>query len=316
MSIQLGFTIVLFVALCRAAFSLISPCSSSVGGNVCEWHNRRRHQPTLILQAKDENHLQTDGGFSDDSRSPTLGTSHRLLLKVSYDGRKLKRSKCSAEAVMSKNLAKLYGNVSPQRIVIQTSIDLVGGSHAVGLVMQVSCLAQDNMGLMPLPKHPSDMCHALNRMCHETLQVKSFAYPPQQNFTSSAFDSASYLYRISVGSRPDPIQKDHVWHLKRFSGSPTVQSMQATCNALKDQTPSIHDIWCEESCDTWSTDTISVNIHIVISPEQPLNILDYIASIVKEPLFAPAHGLVLTAVNYKTQIEWFDARRYVRSSFE
>lgn len=296
MSFQWWLSFLLFVAFHAVALVLRKPCL--LGQATAE---KRKHHPQL-LHAENE---QLPNGHSVS----ILPSS--LLLKVSFDGQRLQRSNRTLEAIMRSNIAKLYGNVEDQRIVLQTSIEDMSnqGSHATGLVLQIFGLQEESSESMPLPKPPEDMCFALNRMCHETIQVKAFAYPPTKGFHPRDFASVSYLYRISAGKRRDPIQMNHVWHLPSRDRSPTLQSMQAASNAMKNKIPCIHHLWCEQVHDAWSDDTLSYTLHIDLM-DRHTNVLEVVEAIVDQP-FAPAHGLVLTGVKYPIPIEWHSANRYV-----
>jgi hypothetical protein len=138
-----------------------------------------------------------DGGWDDDSASTTSSSSP-------LDGSRI-RTRRSVKSVVQKNLAKLYGNLAPSRIGIQSAVpSLDPGVHAVGLVVQVFAIiaaaegsaeegseaeedavvsayyttsSNDDSMLLPLPMSPDRMCRALNRMCQcQDVQVKAYSY--------------------------------------------------------------------------------------------------------------------------------------------
>lgn len=165
----------------------------------------------------------------------------------------------SVQHVMQANLAKLYGNVDPSRIIVEGCSRTDKGVHATGMVAQIYCLKQteipakdaslllcdqpaipgrrlphpwnttDMSYFEPVPMDLSRLAFALNRM-YFNVQVVAVAETPQVTTplpfhpTLSSYNK-TYRYYFSVGSLPDPIQKDVVWHLG-----------PCTCSSLKDWT--------------------------------------------------------------------------------
>ena len=147
----------------------------------------------------------------------------------------------SVEGVLRENLAKLYGNVDPSRIVIEVSSRTDSGVHGTGMIAHIYCLTADQTQTghrdiipgkrQPHPASPVDdscfeplpmngnlsrMAFSLNRMRPSDIQITGIAPTPN---TSTIFHaslssvSKTYHYRISTGSVHDPTMQRLVWHV-------------------------------------------------------------------------------------------------------
>jgi tRNA U38,U39,U40 pseudouridine synthase TruA len=137
-----------------------------------------------------------DGGWDHDDDSAASTSTSSTNSSSPLDGRT--RTRRSVRSVVQNNLAKLYGNLAPSRIKIQSTVpSLDPGVHAVGLVVQVFatiavaaamegsaeedddmvsayCNSNDTSILLPMPMSPDRVCRALNRMCQD-VQIKAYS---------------------------------------------------------------------------------------------------------------------------------------------
>jgi tRNA pseudouridine38-40 synthase len=148
----------------------------------------------------------------------------------------------SVQGVVQSNLAKLYGNVDPERIVVEGCSRTDKGVHARSMMAQIYCLSETNDysqvessipgKRLPHPLHASDdtffellpmplskLSYCLNRMLPADIRVLALApipaAPSAGNLPfhptlSSTFKT--YKYTLSVGPFHDPTQYRRVWH--------------------------------------------------------------------------------------------------------
>lgn len=155
----------------------------------------------------------------------------------------------SVQGVLRSNLAKLYGNIEPNRVIIEGCSRTDKGVHATGMVAQFYVLKQnyysvdyelssiqqpsipgkrtphpwnatDDSLFEYIPRSLEDLTFALNRMCHD-IQIRAYAPIPCKR-TNTTNDipfhptrSARwkvYRYTFSVGKIHDPTQHRWVWH--------------------------------------------------------------------------------------------------------
>jgi tRNA pseudouridine(38-40) synthase len=287
-----------FAALRCSNSWLVSPSS---GGNPCTARTLFRKYATQGL----ENDLRETTGVLDENSGiepPRVLTS--ALLHVSYDGRhftgwsagndsgnwtipvpndpenKRKRRRRdnqpkgyvrSVQGVLQANLAKLYGNIDPARVVVEGCSRTDGGVHAVGMVAQVYCLTEEAFLALhtsensaffqdlqqpsipgkrlphprnstdvscfePLPKNLSHLAFTLNRMFLD-VTVMAIAELPTIEPTSHPFHPTlsarwkTYRYALSVGKMYDPTCWKHVWNVGATSADFAVRANLA-CKAL------------------------------------------------------------------------------------
>jgi tRNA pseudouridine38-40 synthase len=158
----------------------------------------------------------------------------------------------SVEGVLRDNLAKIYGNVDPKRIIVEGSSRTDRGVHAKGMIAQVYCLKEGVLDTMngsdddevlcttipgkriPHPKNPTDtsyfepmpmdgnlsrLAFALNRMRPADVQVTGIAPTPIDEASDLPFHaslsskSKTYEYRISTGEFQDPTMRRLAWYI-------------------------------------------------------------------------------------------------------
>jgi tRNA pseudouridine38-40 synthase len=179
----------------------------------------------------------------------------------------------SVEGVLRENLAKLWGNVDPSRIVVEGCSRTDKGVHATGMIAHIYCLKEDHDveeqlpeestaplipgKQLPHPASPTDtscfeslpmngnlskIAFSLNRMRPSDVQITGIAPTPTSSsspdtvFHSSLSSvSKTYMYRLSTGSIYDPIRKRTVWHVTERSSpsSLNLDKMQQACQLLQ-----------------------------------------------------------------------------------
>ena len=152
----------------------------------------------------------------------------------------------SVQGVIASCMAKLYGNVDPQNVVVEGVSRTDKGVHAMGMVGLVYCLSEDHQGLYPdrlgipgkrLP-HPRDsfddhcfrtvnnmkierLGYTLNRMLPPDIRILQVAEMPTSTDDPSsipfhptlASESKTYHYQLSAGPRIDPTTRRFQWHV-------------------------------------------------------------------------------------------------------
>lgn len=160
----------------------------------------------------------------------------------------------SVEGVLRKNLAKLYGNLDPQCIVVEGSSRTDKGVHARSMMAMIYGLNQtaiekspdgtgrnisgkrtphpanatDSSVFLPLPMNMTKIAFALNRMLPPDIRIMGIA--PIPNIPNKVVGAHStvfhptlsaiaktYVYTFSVSTRlsvPDPTTRRWVWHTK------------------------------------------------------------------------------------------------------
>eukprot|EP00980_Cylindrotheca_fusiformis_P028978 scaffold22681_cov146-Cylindrotheca_fusiformis.AAC.10 len=154
----------------------------------------------------------------------------------------------SVEGVLRDNLAKIYGNVDPKRIIVEGCSRTDRGVHAQGMVAQIYCLTEEafqELGSdeiesvipgkriphptsavdttyfepMPMGGSLSRLAFALNRMRPPDIQVTGIAPTPSNMNSNLPFHaskssrSKTYEYRISVGDFQDPTMRRLAWYV-------------------------------------------------------------------------------------------------------
>jgi tRNA pseudouridine38-40 synthase len=151
----------------------------------------------------------------------------------------------SVQGVVQSNLAKIYGNVDPERIVVEGCSRTDKGVHARSMIAQIYCLsdekdysqadspipgkrlphprhATDDTFFEPVPMTLSKLSFCLNRMLPADIRVLAIA--PTPDVPSSGSDlpfhptlsstSKTYCYTLSTGPFHDPTQYRRVWHTR------------------------------------------------------------------------------------------------------
>ena len=200
-------------------------------------HRRRRHTTSrsLLWAADLPSNDHSPGssslwlGNDDDDADESLITTG--LLKISYDGASFSGwtvgddnsavTARSVRGVLQANLAKLYGNVDPSRIIVEGCSRTDKGVHAIGMVAQFYCLienyeaarvdwwyppgqpsipgrrtphprnATDTSCFVPLARrgrHQQDalaqLVYSLNRMCPADVQIMAYASIPSTSLNN------------------------------------------------------------------------------------------------------------------------------------
>jgi tRNA pseudouridine38-40 synthase len=188
----------------------------------------------------------------DEATVRRLPSSGRKRRKRSHDSFLVAGQTRSVERVLQVNLAKLYGNVDPSRIVVEGCSRTDKCVHAKCLVAQFYCLAEryddEDLSLSssipgkrkPHPRSSFDsspcftalpmsigkVMYCLNRMLPHDVKVRAVAKVPERNRATSVMDderpfhptldavSKTYEYTFSVGPVHDPLMWRTVWHLE------------------------------------------------------------------------------------------------------
>lgn len=163
----------------------------------------------------------------------------------------------SVEGVIRDNLAKIYGNVTPNRIVVEGCSRTDRGVHSQGMIAQIYCLKDTVLDDMksngydekassipgkrkPHPISSTDMTYfepipmegnlsrlafALNRMRPADVQVTGIAPTPATESSLSDLPfhpslntkSKTYEYRISIGKFQDPTLRRTAWYISALN---------------------------------------------------------------------------------------------------
>jgi tRNA pseudouridine38-40 synthase len=149
----------------------------------------------------------------------------------------------SVQGVVQSNLAKIYGNIDPERIVVEGCSRTDKGVHARSMIAQIYCLsdnkdysqadssipgkrlphprnATDDAFFEPLPMTLSKLSFCLNRMLPADIRVLAIAPTPDALSAGSDLPfhptlssiSKTYCYTLSTGPFHDPTQYRRVWH--------------------------------------------------------------------------------------------------------
>lgn len=148
----------------------------------------------------------------------------------------------SVQGVVQSNLAKIYGNVDPERIVVEGCSRTDKGVHARSMIAQIYCLSQtkdysqaessipgkrlphprhasDDTFFEPLPMTLSKLSFCLNRMLPADIRVLAMAPTPDvvsgndlPFHPTLSSTNKTYCYTLSVGPFHDPTQYRRDWH--------------------------------------------------------------------------------------------------------
>jgi tRNA pseudouridine38-40 synthase len=210
---------------------------------------RQHHLQLSSSSTREESHLSSTTAAAADLQEEEH-SSVRILLCISYDGCRFtgwtagndpknattastqvvlsSKSKPrpgfvrSVQGVLQQNLAKLYGNVPLDRVVVDGCSRTDKGVHAQGMVAQIYCL-DDNR---PLPMDLPKLMYTLNRMFPWDVRVTKAAYAPESFHPSLSSTSKTYQYRISHGALQDPTQWRSVWHVPRSNTALDLEQMR------------------------------------------------------------------------------------------
>lgn len=169
-------------------------------------------------------------------------------------------------------LSKVYGNIDPQRVVVEGCSRTDKGVHARGMMAQIYCLhettspnddpvvdwsipgkrqphprnATDTSYFTQLPMNLTKLAFTLNRMLPHDISIMGIAPTPHPHVTGcnpaiSALPfhptlscrHKTYRYVVSVGTRADPTKRLYVWHLDRAISTFSLDQAEQACQILK-----------------------------------------------------------------------------------
>ncbi|GAX25623.1 hypothetical protein FisN_28Hh103 [Fistulifera solaris] len=201
-----------------------------------------------------------------------------ILLKIGYDGSHYfgwsaaNKSQRTVEGELKKKLAKIFGNLDPECVIVEGCSRTDKGVHAQGMVAQAyaitpSALDATRVGLCPyypgqpsIPgkryPHPwnntdstecfvpilataSKIGFALNRMSGVDLRIFAVAPSPTRSRDDVPFHPTlharlkTYQYTISTGTIADPIRRKRVWHVGKVVDDLFLDRMQDAARLLQ-----------------------------------------------------------------------------------
>ena len=238
---------------------------------------------------------------SDQSVTPALLIPTTMILNVSYDGgrftgwsaqnenvnnnnnnnnnnsssvptlsvRARRRSKetprgfvRSVEGVLRLHLARVMGDIDPDRVIIEACSRTDKGVHAQSMICQIYSLAEeynttdlsipgkriphprstyDTSSFLPITKNCTQLMSILNRMCAEDVKVRAIALTPTKSSETELLlpfhptldcSGKTYEYTISVGPIHDPTSWRRTWHLE-YADALDVPAMQDACRRME-----------------------------------------------------------------------------------
>jgi tRNA pseudouridine(38-40) synthase len=200
-----------------------------------------------------QNEAEAEAVKNNSSSSPTQSVRARRRTK------EIRGFVRSVEGVLRFNLARVMGDIDPDRIVIEACSRTDKGVHAQSMICQIYSLAEeynttdlsipgkriphprstnDTSSFIPIPKNCTQLMSILNRMCADDVKVRAIALTPTKSDALLPFhptlDCAgkTYEYTISVGPIHDPTSWRRTWHLEH-ADSLDVLAMQEACRQLE-----------------------------------------------------------------------------------
>lgn len=175
----------------------------------------------------------------------------------------------SVQGLLRLHLAKLYGNLDAQQIVVEGSSRTDKGVHARGMMAMVYGLksnqqstdeeeeegssnpnnsipgkslphpqnSTDSSSFLPVPMDLSKLAFTLNRMLPPDIRVVGIAPPPSTKLFHPSISALTktYVYKYVVsGSRQlDPIYRRSAWNVPSSSGEIDLDRVQHSCYLLQ-----------------------------------------------------------------------------------
>jgi tRNA U38,U39,U40 pseudouridine synthase TruA len=203
-------------------------------------------------QEKDKENTRTAVHSSQQSEKTRQSRRSRALQRKGGNVGKHGRLRTVEDTIRSA-LAKLYGDIDANHIIIDGCSRTDAGVHAKSLVAQFWCTKRtssqstetmpvrpnscdDSSNFLPLPfdSDLTKLVFVLNRMLPPDVRVVaasplpyykvSHAYPTDAGAYSAAFHPTlhalgkTYTYHFAIGSVHDPLCTQYVWHLDGSSG--------------------------------------------------------------------------------------------------
>jgi len=275
-----------------------------------------------------------------------------LLLHVSFDGKEFngwssandpigtssKRSVRSVQGVLRRNIAQLYGNVDPTRVVVEGCSRTDKGVHARGHISQVYVIQEDmrmdqegpekrklhprncsdTSNFAPLRMDLPKLAFCLNRMLPDDVRIIAIAESPEEFHPTVSALCKTYCYTVSFSKLRDPLLRHTTWHVPQFEHIDTLKQSQSylgtqnfrhleaaprgSAKRAKNSTCTIHNITftnIERDC---------VEIRVTGDRFLYKMVRRLVGALIQGPnVTAPAHGLVLESVKYGVDIDWIKA---------
>ncbi len=200
-----------------------------------------------------------------------------ILLNIGYDGSHFfgwsaaNKSQRTVEGELKKKLAKIFGNINPECVIVEGCSRTDKGVHAQSMVAQAyaitpTALEATRTGLCyypcqpsipgkryPHPRNSTDSTEcflpivataskigfALNRMSGDDLRIFAVAPSPTRREDDIPFHPTlharrkTYQYTISTGGMADPIRRKRVWHAGKVDDNLFLERMQDAAQLLQ-----------------------------------------------------------------------------------
>ena len=253
------------------------------------WHTWHVHRPCSV-GALCSLSLKLSESCVNQATPPLLPTT--MLLNVSYDGgrftgwsaqnedqevanmnstrqpelsvRARRRSKeprgmvRSVEGVLRFNLARIFGDIDPERIIIESCSRTDKGVHAQSMICQIYCLSEeynsddlsipgkriphprsshDSSCFVPIPKDSATLMDILNKMCTDDVKIRGVMKTPTKKeglpfHPTLDCTGKTYEYSFSVGPIQDPLVWRRTWHLEN-TDTFDIDAVLLACKALE-----------------------------------------------------------------------------------
>lgn len=165
----------------------------------------------------------------------------------------------SVEGVLRFHLARIFGDIDPERIIIEGCSRTDKGVHAQSMICQIYCLREDlntttdssipgkrlphprstydTSYFVPVPRDCERIMHIMNRMCASDVKIRGIMPTPTKSqglpfHPTLDCTGKTYEYSISVGPIHDPTSWRRTWHLEHVDHF-DMEAVQQACKLLE-----------------------------------------------------------------------------------